>query len=52
MLILFNFLIQYLGDVVVHNALFGTKIYINQDIPEIVSFRTRLVYYFLIYILY
>ncbi|GJX95673.1 replication protein A 70 kDa DNA-binding subunit B [Tanacetum coccineum] len=25
----------------IHNALFGTKIYVNRDIPEIVAFRTR-----------
>ena len=37
------YIVQYtfLGDAAVHNALFGTKIYINQDIPEIVEFRTR-----------
>ncbi|PWA89927.1 hypothetical protein CTI12_AA105390 [Artemisia annua] len=30
------------GSAAVHNALFGSKIYINRDIPEIVSFKTRL----------
>ncbi|GJU21851.1 replication protein A 70 kDa DNA-binding subunit B [Tanacetum coccineum] len=29
------------GTPVIHNALFGSKIFINRDLPEIAAFRTR-----------
>ncbi|GJT44189.1 hypothetical protein Tco_0952904, partial [Tanacetum coccineum] len=29
------------GTPAIHNALFGTKIYVNREIPKIVAFRTR-----------
>lgn len=36
-------LFQFNTDVpAVHNALFGTKLYINKKFPELIAFRARL----------